>query len=247
MSVPAPPAVPPVEEDRVAAAETVYRLAAALFGYPLTETQQALEDGRFRAALNPAWQLLTGEQWPVLPSSPNLTALQVGYTATFMHGPRGKPRVPLVASAYHSLLNGQTPGNYLLNVQAFYRHFGLQAARGDEGHAEEPDHLVAMLEFCALLCHLEGQALANNRDASPYRRAQRDFIARYLAPLLDAIRECFDDAREHGLDPTLARLIDTLPDWTRAQQASLASQVGPCPPPRAAGTHSDIDSGPMWD
>lgn len=234
------------EAERLVATETLYRLAAALFGYPLAETQQALESGRLREALTPAWQILTGEPWPELPASPDLAALEVGYMSTFVQGRRGKPRVPLVASAYHDLLGGQTPGSFLLNVQAFYRHFDLQAAQGDEGHADEPDHLVAMLEFCALLCHLEHQALLAGRDSSPYQRAQRDFIARYLGPLLTAIQERFNAERVNALDPTLTHLIELLPRWATERQAVLASRVGPCPPPRAAGERSELDTGPMW-
>lgn len=237
----------PVEMDRLAARETIYRLAAALFGYPLAETQQALDDGRLHAALAPAWQTLTGKPWTTLPPSPDLTALQVGYTATFLQGRRGKPRVPLGASAYEELLGGQTLGTYLLNVQAFYRHFGLQAALGDEGHAEEPDHLVAMLEFCTLLCHLEHRALTHGSDPGPYRRAQRDFIARYLEPLLTAIKTRFAETRGQGLDPTLAELIEALPGWVAGQQAALSSQVGPCPSPRDASSRSVADSRPLWD
>ncbi|MGJ7462157.1 molecular chaperone TorD family protein [Halomonas sp. MA07-2] len=245
MTVTAAPATN--ERDSLAARETIYRLAAALFGYPLAETQQALEEGRVAAALAPAWRTLTGEPWPALPPSEDLTALQVGYTATFLQGKRGSPRVPLVASAHEALLEGQTPGNYLLNVKAFYRHFGLQAAQGDEGHAEEPDHLVAMLEFCTLLCHLEREALSGGRDPGPYRRAQRDFIARYLGPLLGAIRERFAGARGQGLDPTLARLIEVLPEWTADQQAALSAQVGPSPQAGEAGADSNADSRSLWD
>ena len=237
----------PADSDRLAARETVYRLAAALFGYPLEETQQAMEEGRVHAALAPAWQTLTGERWPLLPSSPDLVALQVGYTDTFLQGRRGRPRVPLLASAHEHLLGGLTPGSFLLNVQAFYRHFGLQAAQSDEGHNEEPDHLVAMLEFCSLLCHLEQEALVNERDPSPYRRAQRDFIARYLQPLLCATRESLGKAREQGLNQTLAQLIQVLPDWVAQQQAELEAQVGPCPQPNAANTDSAADARPLWD
>lgn len=237
----------PADTDRLAARETVYRLAAALFGYPLEETQQAMEEGRVHTALAPAWQTLTGERWPLLPSSPDLIALQVGYTDTFLQGRRGKPRVPLVANAHEHLLGGLSPGSYLLNVQAFYRHFGLQAAQGDEGHQEEPDHLVAMLEFCALLCHLEHRALVSDLDPTPCQRAQRDFIARYLEPLLSAIRARYHRAREHGLDQTLARLIEVLPDWAAQQQAELEIRVGPCPQPNAASTDSAANTHQMWD
>lgn len=237
----------PAELERLTARETIYRIAAALFGYPLEETQQALEEGRVHSALAPAWQTLTGERWPLLPSSPDLIALQVGYTDTFLQGRRGRPQVPLVASAHDHLVGGLTPGSYLLNVQAFYRHFGLQAAQGDEGHKEEPDHLVAMLEFCCLLCHLEHQALANERDPAPCRRAQRDFLVRYLEPLLSSIRSSYLKAGKPGLDQTLARLVQVLPDWAADQRAALEAQVGLCPQPGAANTDSIADTRPLWD
>lgn len=239
------PAAPP-EAERLAARETLYRLAAALLGYPLAETQQALEDGRLHDTLNQAWQTLTGEPWPALEPSASLTDLEVGYMATFIHGRRGKPRVPLVANAYEELLAGETPAAHMLNVQAFYRHFDLQPALGDEGLTDEPDHLVAMLEFCALLCHLEAQALADDRDAAPYRRAQRDFVARHLSPLLHVVKARYATQSRHGLDATLARLIEALPAWADSQRAELEAQVGPCPRPGQNSTPASANQA-LWD
>ncbi|GAA3899288.1 hypothetical protein GCM10022228_07240 [Halomonas cibimaris] len=230
---------------RLAAEASLYRLAAALFGYPLAETQQALEDGRLHAALSSAWHTLTGDAWPALPPSASLDDMEVGYMATFVHGRRGKPRVALLGSAYDALLAGETPGGYMLNVQAFYRHFGLQAAQGDEGHLDEPDHLVSMLEFCALLCHLETQALNRQGDAAPYRRARRDFIARYLAPMLHAVKERHASAGNYGLDATLAHLIAVLPEWAERERARLETQVGPCPEPGSRAAASPNQA--MWD
>lgn len=246
MTVTAAHAPMPVEIDRLAARETIYRLAAVLFGYPLEETQQALEDGRLHAAFAPAWQAATGELWPELPASVDLDTLQVGYTGTFLQA-RRRSRIPLVASAHEELLGGETPGSYLLNVLAFYRHFGLQTAQGDEGQAEEPDHLVAMLEFCSLLCYLERRALIHEQDPSAYQRARRDFIARYLLPLLEAIKTRFAKIKDPNLDPTLTHLIEVLPDWALDQQAALSALVGPCPLPGAVQIQSDADSHPMWD
>ncbi|MEQ6888375.1 molecular chaperone TorD family protein [Halomonas sp. CS7] len=232
---------------RAEARGAVYRLAAAALGYPLAETQQAFADGRFHQSLDDAWQLLSGEPWPRLTPSASLTDLEVGYMATFVHGDKGKPRVPLVANAYPDLLAGLSPGSYLLNVQAFYRHFGLTAALGDEGLADEPDHLVAMLEFCALLCHLERRALAGDADVAPYRRAQRDFLTRCLGPLLHAVRDSYARQRDLGLDATLEHLIKTLPDWADRQCRALEAEVGPCPDPASSKATPDTASQPLWD
>ncbi|WP_344961846.1 molecular chaperone TorD family protein [Oceanisphaera sediminis] len=239
--------MPPRRVDAVIARGTVFRLAAAMLDYPLAETQQALEQGRLSQALNAAMQTLGEAPWPELPASSDLCALEVGYMATFAHGRRGKPRVPLVASAYEPLLAGETPGSFMLNVQAFYRHFGLKAATDDEGHIDEPDHLVTMLEFCALLCHLEEQAASKQRDASPYQRAQRDFMARYLIPLLSALRARLAGEGDPGLDAGLAYLVQRLPDWASGQRHRLENQVGPCPAPGASRHTASTEPQKLWD
>lgn len=233
--------------DVVMARGTVFRLAAAMLDYPLAETQQAIEQGRLAQALNAAMQTLGQPPWPVLPASHDLAALEVGYMATFAHGRRGKPRVPLVASGYDTLLAGDTPGNFMLNVQAFYTHFGLKAATDDEGHIDEPDHLVTMLEFCALLCHLEEQASLNRRDASSYQRALRDFMARYLLPLLNTLRARLAGEGGQDLDASLAYLIQRLPDWAAGQQHRLENQVGPCPAPGAGRNTASAEPQNLWD
>ena len=235
------------EVERSQARETIYRLAAVALAYPLEETLYALQEGRLQAALDSALQVLGDESWPVLAVSDSLQELEVGYMATFMHGKRGKPRVPLVASAYAELIGGQTPGAFLLNVQAFYSHFGLKAAISDEGHHDEPDHLVAMLEFCALLCFLERQALEQNKDAAPYRRAQRDFLARYLIPFLHIIRTTYAQENRFGLDANLAHLLEVLPRWASDQQQALEILVGVYSKETSKIAASNITSQPMWD
>lgn len=235
------------ESQYAQARETVYRVAAAFLGYPLEETLHALHEGRLQAVLSDAWQTLGGQPWPALEVSDSLQALEVGYMATFIHGKRGKPRVPLVASAYAELVGGHTPGAFLLNVQAFYSHFGLKAAVEDEGHQDEPDHVVAMLEFCALLCYLERRALEQGQESAPYRRAQRDFLARYLIPLLQGIRTLYAAENQHGLEPNLAYLIEVLPDWATNQQLSLEKTVGAYTQESATIATSNSPSQPMWD
>lgn len=229
------------------ARETIYRLAAVAFGYPLEETLTALQEGRLQAVFSDAWQTLDGQPWPELEVSASLRDLEVGYMATFIHGRRGKPRVPLVASAYPDLIGGQTPGAFLLNVQAFYSHFGLKAAVEDEGLQDEPDHLVAMLEFCALLCYLERQALEQGKDAAAYRRAQRDFLVRYLIPLLQTMRNTYAKENQLGLDPNLEHLLKVLPDWAVRQQLDLEALVGTYAKESTLIATSDSRAQSMWD
>ena len=233
--------------ERSQARETVYRLAGVALAYPLEETLDALQEGRLQAALDSALQISSDQCWPVLEVSESLQELEVGYMATFMHGKRGKPRVPLVASAYAELIGGQTPGAFLLNVQAFYSNFGLKAAIDDEGHHDEPDHLVTMLEFCALLCFLERQAFELGTDTAPYRRAQRDFLARYLIPFLQIIRASYAKESRFGLDANLAYLLEVLPSWAENQQQALEVLVGAYSKETSKIAAANITSQPMWD
>lgn len=212
--------------ERAQACAAIYRLAAVAFGHPIPEFQQALKEGRFHADFSDAWFKVTGRPWPRPPASADLAALEAGYIDAFMHGRQGKPRVPLLGGDYEALLAGQKRSNFMLNVRAFYRHFGLQAATADEGRTEEPDHLTDMLEFMAVLCHLEARALARHADPSSSRRAQRDFLQRYLVPLLEAIRAGIAAERDLALDATLVRLIEDLPPWAQQQAVELEARVG---------------------
>lgn len=214
--------------ERANATGAIYRLAAAAFGHPLPELQQALSDGSFHTAFNTAWHQITGRKWPRCQASADFAALESGYIDTFVHGRSGKPRVPLLAGEYENLLGGQTRPSFMLNVQAFYRHFGLRAAASDEGRADEPDHLVDMLEFMAVLSHLEARALVEHTDPSAYRRAQRDFLHRCLVPMLDAMRHGMASEKHLSLDATLVRMVEDLPEWARQQLAELEARVGPC-------------------
>lgn len=213
--------------ERAEAQGGIYRLAAAAFGHPLPEFQQALENGSFHEALSTVWFQITGRQWPPCPVSADFAALESGYIDTFTHGRAGKPRVPLLAGEYGSLIGGLTRPVFMLNIQAFYRHFGLQAATGDEGESEEPDHLVAMLEFMAVLSHLEAQALQKGKNPSAYRRAQRDFLKRYLLPLVSALHQGVASEENLALDATLTRLIEDLPEVAQQQCIALEADVGP--------------------
>lgn len=62
-------------------------------------------------------------------------------------------------------------------VVRFFEHFGLGLKPEER---DFPDHLVAELEFMAFLASKEANALAEGKDATPYRLAQRDFLTRHL-------------------------------------------------------------------
>lgn len=226
----APP--PPVADApaRAAAQQTIWRLAAAAFGHPTPELHQAFASGSFHDAFTTAWRAVTGRDWPRPEDAviADFATLEAGYICAFLHGQGGKPVAPLLAGDYEPLLAGHSRPVFMLNISAFYRHFGLRAATEDEGRADEPDHLASMLEFMAVLSHLEAQTLARSGDATPLRRAQRDFLRRYLEPLLHALATRLRTGRlDVPLDPTLARLVADLHARAEAEAATLEARVGP--------------------
>ena len=213
----------------------MWRLAAIALGHPTPELQSAIERGSFHDAYDAAWSAVTGRPWPRALASQDFAHLEAGYITAFLHGPVGKPIASLLAGDHESLLAGQSRPVFMLNISAFYRHFGLQAATGDEGRSDEPDHLASMLEFMAVLTHLESRALAGGQDPSNSRRAQRDFLRRYLSPLLHAVAEGLRERPADRLDHTLTQLIGELPDWANGQIAELEARVGPYRDADAAG------------
>ena len=236
-----------VPVDRLAARETIFRLAAVLFGYPLAETQQALDDGRLHAALAPAWRTADRSAWPRLPPSPDLTALQVGYTDTFLHGhaaSRGCRWWPAPTSAAATARRRATSAQRA-RVLSPFRPAGGPGRRRPAPRSPITWWPCSSSARCSATWSSAGTDLRKRPCALSARSAR--LHRRYLAPLLSAIKARFAKAREHGLDPTLAALIDALPGWVADQQAALSSQVGPCPSPRDAGPRSIADSRPLWD
>jgi len=65
----------------------------------------------------------------------------------------------------------------LEDVMRFYAFFDLKLS---ETQRDYPDHLVTELEFLSYLAMREAEAIGDGSDATPYQRAQRDFIVRHL-------------------------------------------------------------------
>ena len=212
---------------RARAAESLWRLGALAFGHPIEEFHRALLDGSFHEAVDAAWSVLTGRAWPREAPPARFADLEGGYIAAFEHGRGGKRLASLLGGEHKELLAGQARPAFMLNVAAFYRHFGLTQAIADEGRVDEPDHLACLLEFMAVLSHLEASAIAGGRDPGGVRRAQRDFLVRYVEPLLALIEAALRRPAEPPLDATLARLIGDLHGFADARIAELESQVGP--------------------
>lgn len=226
--------------DRAAAKETLWRLAALALSHPAPEFHAAIASGEFHAAFDAAWARVTGRDWPRARPSADFAAFEAGFITAFLHGRRGKPVAPLLAGDHDAILAGLTRPVFMLNLTAFYKHFGLRAAMEDEGRQDEPDHLASMLEFMSVLCHLEAGALSRGGDAAPSRRAQRDFLCRYLKPSLGSVAGLLRRAQLRGLDPTVFQLVQDMADWSDSQITELEARVGPfrdpdAPKPAMAG------------
>lgn len=218
---------------RARAKETLWRLAAVALAHPAPELRDAIASGAFHMAFATAWGDVTGRGWPRPARPADYDTFEAGYITAFLHGRNGKPAASLLAGDHEALLRGLSRPVFMLNVAAFYGHFGLKAATEDEGRADEPDHLSAMAEFMAVLCNLEARACARDGDPAPPRRAQRDFLARYLAPALETVSDKLRRSQVPDLDPTIALLVDELAPWSRQQIAELEARVGPFRDPDA--------------
>ncbi|MGI9479707.1 MAG: molecular chaperone TorD family protein [Hyphomicrobiaceae bacterium] len=238
---------------RARAKETLWRLSALAFAHPAPEFFEALASNRFHEAFNASWAQVVGREWSRVETSLDFTSFEAGFIAAFLHGRSGKPVAALLAGDHEELLAGLTRPVFMLNLTAFYKHFGLEAATGDEGRQDEPDHLACMLEFMSVLCHLETQALSGDRDPAPYRRAQRDFLCRYLVPTLDVVTRQLRRNPVPELDPTLSQLLQDIADWSHQQVGELEARVGPfrdpdAPKPAHAASQASAPAAQnLWD
>ncbi|MEM7685149.1 MAG: molecular chaperone TorD family protein [Pseudomonadota bacterium] len=242
---------PPMGDSpaRARAKETLWRLAALALGHPSPEFHRAVASGDFHAAFSAALADVTGAAWPNPGGTGDFAAFEAGYIEAFLHGRGGKPTAALLAGDHEPILAGLTRPAFMLNLAAFYKHFGLKAATDDEGKNDEPDHLASMLELMAVLCHLEATALGKGRDPDPYRRAQRDFLCRYLHQTLATVAGLLRRHPIAGLDPTLAQLVQDIAQWGGQQITELEVRVGPFrgpDAPKPAQTTAEPASQNLW-
>ncbi len=212
--------------ERARAKESLWRLTSLALAHPAREYYDALASGAFQNAFSAAWQQVTGRIWHCRGPSCDFAAFESGFIAVFLHGPKGKPLASLFAGEHQVVLRGLSRPVLMLNLTSFYRHFGLRAAQQDEGRQDEPDHLSAMCEFMAVLCHLEAGALAAERDPGAVRRAQRDFLCRFLKPFLGVINDQLCRCKPDDLDPVIAQLCVDMANWAESQVAGLEAMVG---------------------
>jgi DMSO reductase family type II enzyme chaperone len=164
-----------------------YQLLALAFIHPQPEFYAGIADGSYRRALADTLAALRHDGEAMAAPPIPFAEYESGYIAVFVAGPRGRPLVPLNAGEYETLRHGRSRPEQMLEYLRCYRHFGVRLNADAEAN-ELPDHLSCQLELMAWLAHLE----ARTRDAAlklGYQRAQRDFGARLLRPMVREMGE----------------------------------------------------------
>lgn len=167
-----------------------YAMLAIGFGYPGEDLFQGMSDGLFASALSAFIQREhpeLGEDLAAL--APQLIAKaqsreeqEAEYLRVF-ETDLPKPPLSLYETSYSA---GTSRAQLLLELNAFYRHFGLSI---DSTFRELEDSLTAELEFMQFLAAKEWKASNGELRAEPYQLAQRDFLDRHLARWLPKMAE----------------------------------------------------------
>lgn len=205
-----------VDEATAAARSRLYRLLADGFAYPDRDLFGILKTSRYRDDTAETCRILSDDLEPALDglvASGEYTDFQAEYLRLFEVG-LGIPPCPLYGGIYRG---GRKA--VMEELIRFYNFFGLSV---EQGAGELPDHLTTELEFMHFLAFKELAALQRKEDATPYRRAQADFLERQLASWLPAL-----DARLQGLGspPFYAALISVTSAVVQGELASLRRTV----------------------
>ena len=143
--------------------------------------------------------------------------IAVEYTRLFEVGTSGPP-----CALYGGLYNDARMKTMEEAVR-FYNHFGLTLS---EDPRELPDHLTTQLEFLHFLAFREAEALHEGLDPGPYRRAQRDFVARHPGRWVPELLKRLERAKA---GPFYAALFGVIASWLARDQGALVALVGPVP------------------
>lgn len=204
--------------DAAAAARSkIYGLVAEALTYPQGASVIRLLDGDLLAELGEALESspleVTVPHTIDLPNShAAIHELQIAYTELF-DVTAGTPKVSLLERRYKD-----TPEQKLWEqLFGFYGHFGLDFSAGYA--AEQPDHLLTELGFMHYLSFIEAGTAG---DPDPYRRGQRDFLARHLGTWARALSDklaAIDEPNPFGAITCL------LADVVEADQRYLDARV----------------------
>ena len=205
------------EQISAAARSQIYALVAQALSYPDEELCEWIRAGGVSDPLRQQLPLAlasTGDatdlDWDALVDAGTGDELAIEYTRVFDAGAKGPP-CPLYGGLY-----GEARMKKMEEAVRFYNHFGLSLS---EEQRELPDHLVTQLEFLHYLCYREVEALQQDLDPGPFRRAQRDFIQRNPGAWVPQL--CEKLAKEEAA-PFFIALLGGLAGLLAAEGARLA-------------------------
>jgi DMSO reductase family type II enzyme chaperone len=197
-----------------------YAALAGAFRYPTPEFFAEINGGAFAeelpalvTAVYPDLDDEIASAVVTLCSANSLAEQQADYLRTFETS-LPKPALSLNEGLY---ANPAERAVILLELKAFLTQFGL--AMNDDLREVE-DSLMAELEFMQFLAAKEAQAIEFDRDARPYRHAQRDFLVRHLGRWVPRFAQ---DATE--IDSSFYRSIATIASNFVARDESALREV----------------------
>lgn len=193
--------------DVVAAERTAqaYLFFARAFDYPRPEFWDTVEGKRLEEA----------EKGVIVPPR-SQEEREIEYINTFVVGRSWTPPCPLYEGLYRK---DEGREGLLMELLRFYHHFGLRLSEGDR---DFPDHLTTELEFMGYLAAREAAALAEGRDAEPYRRAQRDFLERHLLAWVPRFAE---RVSSRSGETVMGGVAGLLADFIAGQRRRLAMVI----------------------
>jgi DMSO reductase family type II enzyme chaperone len=183
-----------------------YGAFAELFEYPDDELYEAVCSGTLVQVLQDVLgavdsSLVEGGRWEALTEAGEKDDLAVEFTRLFDVGAGGPP-CPLYGGLYVGARM-----KTMEEVVRFYNHFGLTLS---ESPRELPDHVTTELEFLHFLAFREAQAIEQGAEPDPFRRAQRDFIARHLGRWIPKLRAKLEGADAMPFFPELVGRLERL-------------------------------------
>ncbi len=113
--------------------------------------------------------------------------------------------VPSASLYESSYVKNSAKATILLELRAFYEHFGLAVA---ENTRELEDNLTGELEFMHFLSAKEAQCIDERLNVVPYVLAQHDFVSRHLAVWIPEFRRDVAKKSMMNFYRSLAQITD---------------------------------------
>ncbi len=211
------------EELHAGARSRAYAVLCEMLKFPDREQIAAIREGALAGALRASFEAVdpsvaADADWDALGDAGAADdAIAVEYTQLFEVGTSGPP------CALYGGLYGGARMKTMEEAVRFYNHFGLTLS---EDPRELPDHLTTELEFLHFLAFREAEALRAGIDPGPYRRAQRDFVARHPVRWVPQLVKRLARAQAGRF---YAALFDVIARWLAREERTLVALVGPAP------------------